>query len=180
MKGFISGIICQRLVRVICPECSIPFVDACQQGLVDQGLADRVSRVANFAVDNVRIRGNGCKHCKDAGIIGRTPVAEMLVPDQKYMSFIAKGDYAGADAYWASSAPSLNVDGWGVGMLAHALQKMRKGEVSPVDIENAISDIEVDVVPGAAMREPPMIARDFTTEMVGHAELEPQESSTWN
>jgi len=60
------------------------------------------------------------------------------------------------------------------------LQKMRKGEVSPVDIENAISDIEVDVVPGAAMREPPMIARDFTTEMVGHAELEPQESSTWN
>ena len=148
MEGFISGIICQRLVPVLCPDCSIPITEAYNLGRVRHKTFERVCRVADLEVDNVRSCGDGCEHCDGTGIIGRTLCAEVLVPDDQYLAMLAKGDLLGARQYWAAAAADLDVGGYGVGMVAHAIEKMKGGQLDPMHIEIRVGKL---VVAGQSM-----------------------------
>jgi type IV pilus assembly protein PilB len=67
----VIGVVAQRLVRVICPECKeayTPPVDA--------------FRRLNLAMDIEHVnfyRGRGCEHCMNSGYRGRSGVFEMMV-----------------------------------------------------------------------------------------------------
>lgn len=167
MKGFVSGVICQRLLPRLCPHCSKPITEAFEEGEIRQATYDRVMRVADLHVDNVRARGHGCKECNYLGIVGREIAAEMLVPDEKFLTYMAAGDLAAARNYWASHSTALNVDGMGVTMVAHAIQKMRAGLVSPKDIESIIGPIAVDVPMAASGRGVPLSAMEFPPSLAG-------------
>lgn len=137
MSGFVSGVIYQRLVPILCPECSIPIMDAMEQGRIRKPTFDRVLRVADFGVHNVRARGNGCEHCNHVGIIGRTPCAEILVPDSVFLELLAQGKDAEARQYWMSRS-GIKIEGLGVTAVAHAIHKMREGILDPSEIESQI------------------------------------------
>lgn len=141
MQGFISGIIYQRLVPIQCPHCSVPLESAYENGLVREDLYHRVLRNSDSSEHNVRVRSKcGCEQCGFMGIIGRTPCAEIVLPDNQMLSLIRSGNELAAKAYWQQNS-SHAIEGLGVTALAHALYKMHLGMVDPHDIETQIGII---------------------------------------
>lgn len=170
MPGFISGVIYQRLVPILCPKCAIPAATAYEQGRMRPATWERVMRVTDLEKHTVLCRGPGCEHCKGIGIVGRTPCAELLVPTPEFLALMAAGDEEGARRLWLSNE-RLSFGGLGVTAVAHAITKMQRGEVDPVDIESQIGPIvtrhaeqphyPADVIPIARDRD----TRDFRSDL---------------
>ena len=82
IAGSLNGVISQRLVRTICPDCKQAY-DPTAQELAELGLpADSKQKL---------FRGKGCPNCFGRGYRGRTAVFEMLVLSRRMRSAIAKG-----------------------------------------------------------------------------------------
>lgn len=144
MEGFISAFICQRLVPLLCPSCSIPIGEAVQQRRIQKPTFDRVARVADLHEHDICVRGDGCPECHYRGIKGRTLCAEVLVPDATFLALMAQGKTVEARNYWMTNSPALNIEDLGVTMIAHAIHKMRQGLIDPSHIETYIGKIVVD------------------------------------
>ncbi len=148
----VRGMICQRLLRSMCPECHISMADA--PGELGPLFGDLRRRVrAGLAImDASRNRANvgknifeclqepdmsqifvanpdGCSKCYK-GRNGRTICAEVIETDSRLMELLQDNRMEEAEQYWLSPA-GLN----GVTMLWHGLEKVRRGEVSPNDAE---------------------------------------------
>jgi type II secretory ATPase GspE/PulE/Tfp pilus assembly ATPase PilB-like protein len=68
----VSGVINQRLVRLICPECKAPVTHP----------PEVLAKVNLTPADGVTFyRGQGCAHCLQTGYRGRTGVYEILMVD---------------------------------------------------------------------------------------------------
>jgi general secretion pathway protein E len=142
--GFVSGVIYQRLVPTLCKECSEPLVpEMVAEGRIRQATYDRVLATSDLSRHDVRVRSlHGCKACNMTGISGRTPCAEILVPDETFLRFVRQGDELAAKNYWHRTG--INTDKAGVRVIAHAISKMRQGIVDPTDIEVQVGKIEID------------------------------------
>jgi type IV pilus assembly protein PilB len=79
----VLGILAQRLVRQLCSKCKVPVpVD---EKLV-QWLPKDVDRVA------LQVYGpKGCKHCRETGFFGRSPISEILVLSDVTRDLVLKG-----------------------------------------------------------------------------------------
>lgn len=158
MPGFISGFVYQRLLPIVCPECSLPFHLARTTGMINEGLFNRLTSVSEDK-HNIRFINEGryfinaenkldtgckCETCNGTGILGRTPIAEIIIPDEKLLGFIKKKDEAGARDYWLSTQGEKVEYGLGVSALSHAIQKMRQGIVDPRDVEHSIGMLRRD------------------------------------
>ncbi len=80
----LNGIISQRLVRRVCPECREEY-DATEEELEKLGL-DPHSHHKLY-------RGRGCAHCYHTGYRGRTAAFEILMLDHKMKRAIAEGNH---------------------------------------------------------------------------------------
>jgi general secretion pathway protein E len=141
--GFISGVIYQRLVPLLCPDCSLPARDAFEAGSLLEGTWERVLDVVNDGGETVRARNrHGCAKCNFTGIVGRTPCAELLVPDEEFLRLLRKDDELAARNHWHRTG--INTDGAGVRVMAHAISKLRRGLVDPTDVEVQIGSIAID------------------------------------
>ena len=141
MRGFISGIIYQRLVPTLCVHCAMPLRQGIELGLVRKGLWRRLSGLTPSCERDVRLRNPaGCAQCGFKGIVGRTPCAEILIPDEEFLSHMRVRDEAAARAYW-HARPTLGVGFLGAGAIAHAIEKMRLGLLDPRDIEIQIGPL---------------------------------------
>lgn len=148
MEGFIAGVICQRLVPRLCKACSIPVDAAKEQGRIRSATYERVKKIRE-AGDNIRVRGDGCEHCGGMGIVGRVLCAEVLTPDETFLELAAAHRIIEAKQHWAKTHIALDVDGHGVTMVAHAIRRIRAGEVDPSHVETyvgTISGASADVV----------------------------------
>lgn len=146
----LRGMICQRLLRGLCSSCRIPMKDApgelgphykdlarraraglalmdAARSLGPGGVYDRLSEpdMSRVFVANP----DGCASCYK-GRAGRTICAEVIETDQKLMELLQDNRLDDACSYWLSPE-GMN----GVTMLWHALEKIRRGEVSPDDAE---------------------------------------------
>ncbi len=146
----LRGMICQRLVRGLCPSCRVPLANAVSElgphyadltrrtraGLAlmdaarsggEEGLYDRLVEpdMSQVYVANP----DGCSACYK-GRAGRTICAEVIETDQKLMELLLDNRLEDARRYWLSPT-GMN----GVTMLWHSLEKIRRGEVSPEDAE---------------------------------------------
>jgi len=151
-EHLLRGMICQRLLRGVCPHCRIPIAVAqIELGPVYKDLARRV-RAGLAIMDAERSKSGlgkpamerlsepdmrhiyvanpeGCAQCYK-GRAGRTVCAEVIETDVKIMELLQDNRMEEARAYWLSPA-GMN----GVTMLWHGLEKVRRGEVSPLDAE---------------------------------------------
>ena len=143
MQGFISGIVYQRLVRILCPHCAVPVQTAYAKGEIRQNVYERVMRVADFSRDTVKTKGPGCEHCNDSGIVGRTPCAEIVVPTRAMLNHLIAGNNVAARREWQNNT-RLNNGGLGVSAVAHAIVKMRLGMLDPRDIETQIGPLVLE------------------------------------
>ena len=145
---FINGLIYQKLMPLLCQNCAIPFVDVIQgsQAMTsDLELAERLQEVADLSRDSIKLRNpKGCEKCKEMGVVGRTVCAEVIAPDFTLLRHFRQQEAIEAKAYWRSLSDndptSDNMTGKPV--LEHALLKMRKGLVSPHDVEDLLGPVD--------------------------------------
>ena len=134
----ITGLISQRLVKVLCPHCKKalrehPDIEA----KIPHGLLDRLKRTLGAEFVNVCMPGDGCSTCRNTGFAGRTVVAEVIIPDPKFMEFIKKGDKIGARDHWLKQQRGTTI-------LAHALAKIKNGEIDPINAERIVGRLNMD------------------------------------
>jgi type II secretory ATPase GspE/PulE/Tfp pilus assembly ATPase PilB-like protein len=82
---------------------------------------------------NVRFKGAGCKNCFN-GTIGVAPVAEVLIPDEKFLTFVREGQLDKAKLYWKSSLGGITIT-------QDSYEKIISGMVDPRDAESELPDL---------------------------------------
>jgi general secretion pathway protein E len=68
----LSGVLAQRLIRVVCEQCAERYVPS-RQLLEESQLSMAASADFNFTI------GRGCQHCRGSGYRGRKAIGELLV-----------------------------------------------------------------------------------------------------
>ena len=81
------GVLAQRLVRVLCPDCRTPYVPTPEER-VQVGLSDDILRRAG----NPRevYKAQGCPACQGTGYQGRTGIYELMLVDDDIRTLILK------------------------------------------------------------------------------------------
>lgn len=124
----ISGLVCQRLIKLSCPHCKVRFQDAMHLYSSQQvNMIMRIMDISNVHVTNK----SGCQHCNGTGIAGRTAVTETVIPDEKWMSYLRSGDRLTAFEHWKTYQG-------GKTMLEHTIEKISTGLVDPFAAQETI------------------------------------------
>lgn len=137
--GFFSALVYQSLLKTPCQHCAKTL-----DQFNDTSLNQRFSLIlARYCLDsaylsNVRIVNEaGCEHCLH-GIAGRTVVAEVLTPNLAILEALKIGDYAAAYEAWRQSGEMTFKE--------HALYKIFKGEICPVDFEQSVQMLDEESI----------------------------------
>lgn len=128
----ITGLVCQRLVKVLCPHCKQPFSSAMKRYREDD--ARRVLGVV--PVDTVYVLGEGCEHCRGSGTAGRTVVSEAVVAEAQVMECLRRNEREDAIAAWRRNQA-------GVTMIEDAIEKVRAGLVDPFQAEDVVGPLDL-------------------------------------
>jgi type II secretory ATPase GspE/PulE/Tfp pilus assembly ATPase PilB-like protein len=130
--SLLTGLISQRLVRVLCPSCSMPI----KEDDLGLNLMSRIESV-HIPVERLRRRNpHGCEVCGGSGYAGRTLVGEIIIPDNDFMNFVKKDDKKTAERYWLTQ---LN----GRTMTEHMIDRLAAGEIDPVDAERIVGPLYI-------------------------------------
>jgi general secretion pathway protein E len=148
---FISGIIYQRLIQVLCTQCCVPLEEV--RHTLQPDFLRRIELTVKD-VDALRFRGRvrDCPGCGGSGVTGRTVVAEILIPDRQSQQFIVREDSISLSAYWRSGQMKGDLGVNGRTALDQAIQKMAAGIVSPVDVEHELGHMTDQETPEVAKR----------------------------
>lgn len=130
--SIISGLVCQRLLKVLCPQCKISLTDTKAQKRYKPADLDRIMGLG--AINTMYVCGEGCDHCRSSGTIGRTVVAETVTTEEELMAYIRKGDRLGAINYWKEQMG-------GISMTDHAISKVLAGMVDPFQAEDIVGSL---------------------------------------
>src|SRR3546814_846695 len=124
-ESTVTGLINQRLVRRLCPHCSMPIGDAMSEKIISGPILQRLQ--AGFDLSNTKLRwhGRGCSHCRNRGYIGREVVAEVLAPDATIMMHMKEANRHAALQHWLKGLG-------GSTMFAHARGKVNEDRQSVV------------------------------------------------
>lgn len=83
---------------------------------------------------NVRFKGDGCRHCLEQGTNGVVPAAEILIPDETFLSFIQSRRWGRAEAHWKSKLSGRSA-------VQDTYQRILSGLLDPRTVEKELSDI---------------------------------------
>ena len=101
LSSTLLGVISQRLVRKLCPECRTPT-----QLDIEQVHGIRIDP------DAVIYRANGCSSCLHTGFRGRTGIYEMIEIDETLSTMIHDGEgQSRLERYCRGQSDSLRQDG---------------------------------------------------------------------
>jgi len=84
ISSSVMGILAQRLVRTICPDCKVPYQ---ADPKVMEGLGGDVLKSKGSLT---LYRGKGCKNCKQSGYRGRTGIFELLLVNEEIKGLISE------------------------------------------------------------------------------------------
>jgi type IV pilus assembly protein PilB len=83
ISSSVIGVLAQRLVRTICPDCKIPYqVDP-------KIMSDLGEDVLKLKGPLTLYRGKGCKNCKHSGYWGRSGIFELLLVNEEIKKLIS-------------------------------------------------------------------------------------------
>jgi type II secretory ATPase GspE/PulE/Tfp pilus assembly ATPase PilB-like protein len=71
LASSLEGVLAQRLVRRICPQCRV-------EAEVTPAIRERMEALSDRRLDGVFFRGVGCEECRGTGYRGRTGIFELL------------------------------------------------------------------------------------------------------
>ncbi len=116
------GSIAQRLVRRLCPECSIP---------VSGALTDDEQRLVSLYNARPSRRAVGCRACSNTGYRGRIPIAEVMLVNASIAEEITTGASLGAIQRTASAAGMR-------GLRESGLTRVESGETTLQEVERVL------------------------------------------
>lgn len=132
--ALLTGMINQSLLPKLCRHCRVPFREHRRD--LDEHLVERVER--NCTAETVWLRGPGCSHCRNTGFSGRSIVAEVLLPNLRFMRVFREQGPAEARNYWVRRMA-------GITKHAHAIRRINEGLLDPVTTELIIGPLDMDL-----------------------------------
>lgn len=134
-QGVCSGLICQRLMSLNCPHCSIPLshlTGESRRRLLPEDLEERLTAALGPKnLDGVRLRRpGGCEHCHGQGIQARAAAAEIVDCRGEIGRLLAKGQDEAARSLWKKDG-GLSIAGRCLGLIA-------SGALDPLTCENRL------------------------------------------
>lgn len=129
----LTGMISQRLVRKLCPDCALPV----EEGELSYGMIARME-AAGIPLERLKKRNvNGCPTCGQGnGYSGRTIVSEIIIPDTDFMEFVRQDNKRDAEVYWLTQLNGQN-------MMEHMAERVKAGEVDPYDAERIVGPLSM-------------------------------------
>ncbi|MEC4683860.1 MAG: ATPase, T2SS/T4P/T4SS family [Nitrospirota bacterium] len=125
------GLVSQRLVSLLCPDCKLPWEEAEKAVILSPPLKKRLENVSLNPDEVYFHRTGGCESCGNQGIVGRTVVAEILLPDEEILNLIVGGRMMEANRYYSDKLSGRT-------MMDHAIEKIRMGSVDPLHVESEL------------------------------------------
>ena len=127
----LTGLVSQRLARLLCPVCCLPI----EEDEISFGLMARLE-AAQIEIERIRKRNpEGCESCgKGNGYKGRSAIAEIIIPDTDFMEYVMQNKKADAEHYWLSQLGGRN-------MVENMIDRVRFGEVDPIDAERVVGPL---------------------------------------
>ncbi|CAN7775717.1 ATPase, T2SS/T4P/T4SS family [Caballeronia sp. LjRoot31] len=134
--SIVKALMAQRLVQRLCPECKQPLASS-------NGTLHEVPKYIREAIaswqghssgqlSEVCVRGKGCPACNHTGVVGRLPVAEIIMTSEALMDDIKrKGTGVARTNHRLRPGSDRS-------MLAHAIDRVLAGEVDPIDAHVAV------------------------------------------
>lgn len=138
----VTGLISQRLVKVLCAHCKKRLSQ--HQNELPEATLKRIKQALQNDLSHVCIAGPGCDHCRQQGTIGRTVVAEVILPDAQLFEYVRAGEKRKAFQYWLH-------DMGGKTILAHAIEKVAAGIIDPRMAEKVVGHLAVPPSPSAPL-----------------------------
>lgn len=128
-----TGLIGQRLVRKTNPEHAIGFEEGVKLGFVTEDTAKAIRHAAGRRIGKIRFAGTHklAEASKAEAYSGRSVVAEVILPDQKFLDFIKADRKPDAVAYWLEKLAGMT-------MLEHAFVQMCRGDLDPRELEDKV------------------------------------------
>lgn len=84
ISSSVIGVLAQRLVRTICPDCKTPYP-------VDPGTLNDLNEEGGTSNEPITLyRGKGCKNCKQSGYWGRSGIYELLLVNEEIKKLISE------------------------------------------------------------------------------------------
>lgn len=145
---FLTGLLYQKLLPVVCPHCSIEFSKLIEsEGVTvrDVDLYSRLTKIVDPSKYPIRTRSaDGCEHCKFMGIKGRSVTAEVIMIDLTMMELISEGKTIELMKYWRglSDRDPSSENMRGKTCMEHGFQKVLKGLVCPHDLESSFKPLD--------------------------------------
>lgn len=119
-----TGMVAQRLMRRLCPSCRVPLRQFPQDPVFKRVRA----MLGDEGVERSYMRGPGCSRCNNKGFVGRTAVAEILLPDAKILDYTWNGETQRAHQHWIENLRGRT-------LRDAAIEKMMLGEVDVPEVE---------------------------------------------
>ena len=133
LAGTLRGVIAQRLVRRLCPDCATPVGDQLTEA--ERLLADR------FGV-KPKLRAVGCINCGQTGYLGRVPVTEVMLVGPEL-----------ADIVRGAAATEIEKVAHAGGMRTlrdSALARAASGETTLEEVERVLGERAADATTAAS------------------------------
>lgn len=143
-RNFLSALVYQRLIPLLCPHCKISLLSA-GEDLVSTEFLDILRQ--KFKLDPETMfttNPAGCEHCKKRGSNGVTVAAEIILPDNTMRRHFREGNDIDAEEYWrhTRTAAFSDPDTTGKTALEHALYKAHIGLIDPLVVEDVFEPFE--------------------------------------
>ncbi len=87
VSSSLTGVVAQRLIRVLCPRCKEPYVPTDEE-LEELGVERHQLQNGHF------YRRGKCQKCSETGYLGRSGIYELLMVDDEIQNLILKGSDA--------------------------------------------------------------------------------------
>lgn len=130
----VIGLIAQRLVQILCPDCKKGWADVRDKlPEDDRELVETYCDTKTVAFRNHEgCSAPGCWH----GITGRRVIAEVIRPDARFMKLYREQGKLAARSYWVHYMG-------GITRRAHLMRYIAAGEVDPIDADK-LSPLDED------------------------------------
>ena len=135
----VRGLIFQRLLGELCPECKIGLDQGREEGKISDFLLKEMVDLLDNSPDQIFLRGPGCSSCLH-GLVGRTVVAETILPDLNLLQYYANNNRVGMRKYWL--APKAKGGCGGKPILHNALLRVGMGLCDINEVEEEIDLVQ--------------------------------------
>lgn len=131
----VTGLVSQRLVPKVCPDCRRAY--RLNRRLVADDVAERIERFCD--PEKVWLAGPGCPTCNGRGTKGRIVIAEVMMPTKAFMQEFKNHGANDARNYWVKKLDGITRN-------QALIRRVNEGIVDPTIAEGKVCVLDEDMI----------------------------------